>query len=47
MLVIPLFLLAGLLAVDMPPVNPQIDYPAFAKMTRDLQPVRLSKLICQ
>lgn len=37
---IPLMLFAGLFAADTPPANPQIDYPAFAKMTRDLQPVR-------
>lgn len=37
---IPLFLFAGLMVADTPPANPQIDYAAFSKMTRDLQPVR-------
>lgn len=37
---IPLMLFASMLAADNPPANPQIDYAAFAKMARDLQPVR-------
>ncbi len=38
---LPLFLIAaGLAAADTPPANPQIDYPAFSRMTRKLQPVR-------
>lgn len=37
---IPLLLFAGLMVADTPPANPQIDYPAFSKLTRDLRPVR-------
>lgn len=37
---IPLFLLAALVAADTPPPNPQIDYPGFSRLTRKLQPVR-------
>ncbi|WP_205012827.1 rhodanese-like domain-containing protein [Sphingomonas panacisoli] len=36
----PLLLLGAMLAADTPPANPQIDYPAFAKLARDLQPIR-------
>ena len=37
---IPLLLIAGLIAVDAPPTNPQIDYPGFSRLTRKLQSVR-------
>lgn len=37
---IPLLLMAIGLAADAPPKNPQIDYPGFAQLTRNLQPVR-------
>ncbi|MDB5677055.1 rhodanese-like domain-containing protein [Sphingomonas bacterium] len=37
---IPLLLVAGLLAADVPPANPQIDYRGFSNLTRKLQPVR-------
>jgi phage shock protein E len=44
-LALTLFAMAGAVRAEKPPANPQIDYPGFERLTREVKPARAKRLV--